>query len=98
MTGVQEILTLFIIAAGVLILPRFFPPRKKERTAVKIKVPVNSGMFRLGVVLSFLLPAAAALILEPWRHNPLLFAGVGVLPVVIGWAGVWVMTGFKKKK
>ncbi|MFO7748942.1 MAG: hypothetical protein R6V54_02485 [Desulfobacteraceae bacterium] len=95
MTGIQEILTLIMIIAGIVVLPRIFG--KKDPAGVKKKKSAPlSGKIRMGIVLSVLLPALAALVIKPWQQNLTLFTLSGILPVAAGWAAFWIRSGFKR--
>ncbi|HKK89801.1 MAG TPA: hypothetical protein VJ936_00225 [Desulfobacteraceae bacterium] len=95
MTGIQEILTLIMIIAGIVVLPRIFGKRDPAGGKKKKNVPL-SGKIRMGIVLSILLPAVAALVIKPWQQDLTLFTLLGVLPVAAGWAAFWIRSGFKR--
>ncbi len=94
MTGVSEILVLILLISGILILPRIFKPApkavqgKKKRTLSKKK--------RAGVVVSVLIPITAAMVLKPWNGNLVLFVSIGIIPVALAWAMVWILSAQKK--
>lgn len=96
MSGLQEILVLIII---VIVL--FFLPRMVSRPAQVPKPPVQikqiPGKWRLAVFLSLVWLVVTALWLKPWQGSPVMFAGVGALPVLLFWGGVWVLTGYRRK-
>ena len=97
MSGLQEILVLIII---VIVL--FFLPRMVSRPAQVPKPPVQikqiPGKWRLAVFLSLVWLVVTALWLEPWQGNPIMFAGVGALPVLLFWGAVWVKMGYTRRK
>lgn len=99
LAGIQEILSIGLIIVCIIFLPRLFRSEKPERPTQK---GVNkrwrlSGKLRLAIVLSLLIPVSTALILKPWTSNTQgLFLFVGILPVIAGWAGMWVWQGFKR--
>ena len=67
--------------------PNDLPKEKIAHTVVQS----ISGTMRLAIVFSVLLPAGAALFLKPWANGGwLIFIAVGILPVIMGWAGRWV--------
>ena len=96
MSGLQEILILIII---VIVL--FFLPRVVSRPAQVPKPPVEirqiPGKWRLAVFLSLVWLVVTALWLKPWQGSLVMFAGVGALPVLLFWGGVWVITGYRRK-
>ena len=100
LAGIQEILSIGLIIVCIIFLPRLFGTNASKRSSKRKKssnsVGSISGKLRLAIVFSLLLPAGAALILKPWAGQWLIFIAVGILPVVMGWAGAWVWRGFKK--
>jgi hypothetical protein len=97
LSGLQEILVLVIIVIVLFFLPRMVSrPAPAPRPPVRIKS--ISPKWRLAVVVSLVWLAVTALWFKPWRTDPLLFAGVGVLPVSIFWGGVWVLAGYKRRR
>jgi len=96
LTGIQEILTLILIIAGIIVLPRIF---KKEKTGkTKKRKLMLSGTFRMGIVVSILIPVISALILRPWQRGHYMFILTGILPVALGWGVAWIISGFRKKE
>ena len=94
MAGIQEILTLVLLIALLLFIPRLF--KKADPPGRKIKKRLSvSGKMRLAIVLSTALPLAAGIFFKPWRQNFLFFLAAGVLPVVAGWACFWIYKGFQ---
>lgn len=94
MTGVSEILVLILLISGILILPRMFKPAPKAVQSKK-KKPL-SKVKRAGIVVSVLIPIIAALGLKPWNGSPALFVFIGIVPVVLAWAMVWILAAQKK--
>ena len=93
MTGASEVLVLFLLICIVLILPRMFkqPPQKPSGPAKSLSIKL-----RAGIVFSVVYPVAWGLILKPWQTDWLGFIGIGLAPVLLAWAGIWVMAGRKK--
>ena len=101
LAGIQEILSIGLIIVCIIFLPRLFGTNASKRSSKRKnsshRVQSISGTMRLAIVFSVLLPAGAALFLKPWANGGwLIFIAVGILPVIIGWAGAWVWRGFKK--
>ena len=94
MTGVSEILVLILLISGILILPRMFKPAPK--TLVNRKAFVLSSKMRMGIVLSILVPMILALVLKPWKSHLILYIFIGIVPVALAWAFVWIQAGQKK--
>lgn len=98
LAGIQELLTIGFIIVCLFFIPRLF--RGSEATVHKRGNPYSriSGRMRFGIVLSFALPLGVAVILKPWEGSFPLFLSVGIFPVAVGWAGVWVKNGFKNSR
>jgi hypothetical protein len=96
LTGISEILVLILIIACILILPRMMQGENKQisNTMNTKRLSVKT---RVGIVFSFVYPIAVALVLKPWNHNLILFLTLGISPMLLGWAIVWIFAGFKKK-
>ncbi len=94
MTGVSEILVLILLISGILILPRMFKPAPVKTSRQK-PLPLSKTK-RVGIVLSFLIPIAAALGFKPWGGNLVLFICIGIIPVALAWAIAWILTAQKK--
>lgn len=96
MSGLQEILVLVIIVIVLFFLPRMVSrPAQVPKPAVQIKqIP---GKWRLAVFVSLVWLVVTALWLRPWQGHPVMFAGVGALPVLIFWGAVWVLTGYRRR-
>ncbi|MBF0574300.1 MAG: hypothetical protein HQK69_11190 [Desulfamplus sp.] len=98
MAGIQEVLTIGFIIIFIFFIPRLF---KTDNVQAHKKIASQSqisGKKRLGIVISLFLPLTMVFILKPWEENLLLFLFVGIFPVALGWAGVWVKDGFKNNK
>ena len=96
-SGFQEILLIGLILAGLFVLPRMATPRPRP---ARLRRPAKKlpWTFRLAIVLSFLWPAAWALYLNPWQKEMILFAVVGLAPVVVGWSVRWIIAGRKDRR
>lgn len=94
MTGVSEILVLLLLISGILILPRMFKPAPVKTR--RQKPPPLSKTKRAGIVLSVLIPIAAAMGFKPWSGNLVLFICIGIIPVILAWAIVWILAAQKK--
>jgi hypothetical protein len=96
MSGFQEILVIVLILLGVLYFPRR-GGREGGGGMRRADRPLTMpGRLRLAIVVSVLWPVAVAFYLKPWEGDPLLFAGVGLLPVAGGWAAAWVIRGYRR--
>ena len=100
MSGLTEILLILLIVAVL-----FFLPRVVSRPASRVRpVPPQpllkklSGRLRLAILASAVWLAAIALWLQPWADNQILFAGIGAAPVLIGWGGYWVFSGYRRPR
>ncbi len=96
MAGIQEILTLLIIILGIIFIPRMMSGGRVRNTTKRRKIHL-SGRMRLSIILSFITPMAAALILKPWKDNLVAFISAGIVPVATGWAVYWIISGFKNQ-
>jgi len=97
LAGIQEILTLILLIACIIFLPRLFGGNKSSAKR-KAKRLSPSGRLRLAIVLSVIFPLVMAVPLPPWYpENQSMFLLGGLLPVVLYWAGVWIFQGFRKK-
>ena len=97
MSGIQEILVLVVIVIVLFLLPRMVSRPAQQATRPPVQIKQIPGKWRLAVFISLVWLVVAALWLEPWGEDLILFAGVGALPVLIFWGAVWVVTGFLRK-
>jgi hypothetical protein len=98
LTGISEILVLVLLIASILILPRMFKggesPVKKKASSITLKgLAVKT---RFGIILTLMYPIAMGLYLRPWNGNLVPFLAMGILPVFLAWALVWVLAGRRK--
>jgi len=93
LTGVSEVLILILLISGILILPRMFKPAPKAVQRKKNK-PLSKKA-RAGIVLSVVIPIAAAIGLKPWNGNFILFVSIGIIPVALAWALAWIVSAKK---
>ena len=97
MTGIQEILTLVLLFVCIIFLPRLFKGTGKAAGRHRKNFSF-SGKMRLAIVLSLIFPLVMSLPLPPSQpENRFLFFLGGILPVLICWAGAWILQGFRKK-
>ncbi|MDJ0804187.1 MAG: hypothetical protein QNI97_15025 [Desulfobacterales bacterium] len=97
MSGLQEILVLVLIVIVLFFLPRLVArPTRTARPPVRVK-PIP-GKWRLALFASAVWLVVTALWLKPWGGNLILFTGVGALPVLLFWGGVWVLSGYNRRK
>ncbi len=96
MSGLQEILVVVLIVIVLFFLPRVVSrPAQVSRPPVQMKqIPRK---WRLAVFVSLVWLVIAALWLKPWAGSPVMYAGVGALPVAVFWGAVWVITGFHRR-
>ncbi len=95
MAGIQEVFTLILVITLIIFIPKIF--RKEKKIVKKEKAILYfSGKMRLAIVLSATLPIIAGLILKPWQNHFFPFISFGILPVLAGWAGFWIFSGFNK--
>ncbi|MBF0379268.1 MAG: hypothetical protein HQK72_17570 [Desulfamplus sp.] len=95
MAGIQEVLTIGFIIALIFLIPRLSINRpynfhKKSNISQKM-----SGNKRLGIVVSIFLPTIMLFAIKPWEGRYIIFILVAILPVALGWAGIWIRDGFK---
>ena len=97
MTGISEILVLVLLIACILILPRLFKgdeaPGQKKAPIIKMKKLGTST--RIGIVVSFVYPVAMALYLRPWDDHIVSYLSLGIFPVLLAWALIWILAGKK---
>ncbi|MBU1194674.1 MAG: hypothetical protein KKE62_11165 [Proteobacteria bacterium] len=98
MAGINEILVLILIITGIIILPRVFRPQQtsgKRKTSLAQNLKQMSVKIRIAVCLSLIYPFAAALFLKPWTSGLNFFLLTGILPVIIIWSAIWIISGIK---
>lgn len=91
MSGVNEILIIAAIVAGIFFVPRMMPA--KRQVQVSSKVIALSGKTRLAIAISIIYPLAAAAYFQPWRQDPMIFLYVGIGPVALYWLLKCVVAG-----
>ena len=98
-SGIQEILLIVLIVLAIFLIPRMIKPRPSPEP-VRVGRPglPFTWTLRLAIVLSVLWPLGCALYFKPWQQSAILFAAVGIGPVVVAWSLNWVMAGMKKKR
>jgi len=97
LAGIQEILTIILLIACIIFLPRLFGG-SRPAAGKKQKTMALSGKLRLAIVLSVVFPLAVAMVFPPWRpETGLVFFPGALLVVALYWAGVWIFQGFHKK-
>ncbi len=93
MSGVNEILIVVAIIAGIFFVPRMLPAKRQIQIA---KRPiVFSGKLRLAVAASIIYPLAAAAYFKPWKNDIIVFLYLGIGPVALCWLLTWVLGGRK---
>ena len=95
MSGVNEILLIAAIVAGIFLVPRMMPA-KRQLQIVRQPVVISAKM-RVAIAASIVYPVAAAAYFQPWKTDPVLFVYVGLGPVALGWLLRWVVAGLKKR-
>ncbi len=96
MTGVNEILVLILLIVAILILPRMFRSGSVKNEASAKNLFHLKPLARAGIVLSLLYPVFFALYLKPWEGGQMIsFFSIGILPVILAWSVVWIVTGRK---
>ena len=96
MSGVNEILIIAAIIAGIFFVPRMMPSARQQIQISKRKI-ILSGRMRLAIVISIVYPLAAAAYFQPWKKDLLLFVYLGIVPVVLYWLVKWVFAGIKER-
>ena len=100
-SGVHEILLIVLIILAILILPRLMPRKRPQASAAARAADqpvIVSGRLRLAIVLSIVWLLIARAYFEPWNKDIKAFIYFGTGPVVVLWAGIWVIAGYKKHK
>ena len=96
MSGINEILIIAAIVAGIFFVPRMLPT--KRPVPVARKTVVLSGKMRLAIAVSLIYPLAVAAYFQPWKKDLALFLYVGIGPVALYWLLKWVLAGLKEKR
>ena len=96
MSGLNEILIIVAIVAGIFFLPRMMPVKRQVMIPRKT-VALSRGM-RLAIAVSVVYPLAAAAIFQPWKKDLVLFLYVGIGPVALYWLLKWVLAGLKDRR
>jgi len=94
--GVSEVLVLVLLIACILILPRIFKPESDKNRSYGKKIEKFSVKLRFLIVVTLAYPLGMALFLKPWENNFIVFFSCGVIPVLLIWAAVWILSGKKK--
>ena len=98
-SGIQEILIIVLIISAIFLVPRMMNPRPAPQKVVLRRAPLKlSWSLRLAIILSILWPVVCAFYFKPWQQNLILFATMGIGPVVVGWSLKWVLAGMKNKR
>ncbi len=98
-TGTNELFIIVIIIIILFIIPRLsIRPAGRDQIRV-VKRPIFlSGQMRVAIVASILWPIGVAVFTEPWNGTWPVFLIIGLTPVIIGWAGRWIIAGYKNRK
>ena len=96
MTGISEILFLLLLIVCILILPRMFKGEPVKNASVLKKNIRLSAKIRSGIIISIVYPLATALYLQPWKQHLIPYISLGIAPVFLSWAVVWILAGRKK--
>ena len=96
MSGVNEILIIAAIVAGIFFVPRMMPAKRQMQ--VSKKAVTLSGRMRLAIAISIIYPLAAAAYFQPWKKDIMLFLYMGIGPVVFYWLMKWVFAGIKERR
>ncbi|MCF8124719.1 MAG: hypothetical protein K9J51_00670 [Desulfotignum sp.] len=94
MTGISEILVLILLISAILILPRMLKPPPARNPGEKIAR--LSKKKRAAIVASILFPGVCALVIKPWEGHLVMFASIGLVPMVLAWAFYWVASAPRK--
>ena len=96
MSGVNEILIIAAIVAGIFFVPRMLPAKRQVQVSRKA---INlSGKMRLAIAISIVYPLAAAAYYQPWKKDLVLFLYMGIGPVALYWLMRWVVAGLKDRR
>ncbi len=94
----MEILLILAIILGIFMLPRVMS-RNQEQSAVKRVGSFRpTGWTRLAIAASFVWPAGAFLVMQPWDGRWIIFLYVAVGPIALIWGFIWVFSGFLKSR
>ena len=96
MSGINEILIIAAIVAGIFFVPRMLPA--KRQVQVSRKAITLSGKMRLAIAISIVYPLAAAAYFQPWKRDLVLFLYMGIGPVALYWLMKWVFAGIKERR
>ena len=96
MSGVNEILIIAAIIAGIFFVPRMMPSANRQVQVSKLKI-VLSGKMRLAIAMSIVYPLVVAAYLQPWKKDLQLFLYVGIGPVALYWLMNWVFACIKER-
>ena len=96
MSGVNEILIIAAIIAGIFFVPRMMPSANRQVQVSKLKI-VLSGKIRFAIAMSIVYPLVVAAYLQPWKKDLQLFLYVGIGPVALYWLMKWVFAGIKER-
>jgi hypothetical protein len=97
-TGIQEILVLVAIIAGILFLPRILNRGQAKEPAETEPQFVLTGKMRLALGASIVWPAAVAAYMQPWKKDLYTYLYIGAGPVVLAWIIFWIFTGFRNRE
>ena len=95
MSGVNEILIIAAIIAGIFFIPRMMPA--KHQSSVPRRTIALSGRVRLAIAVSIIYPLAAAAFFQPWKKDLVLYLYAGLGPVALYWLLKWVVGGLKDR-
>ena len=95
MSGVNEILIIAAIIAGIFFVPRMMPA--KRQIQVSRQMAGFSGKIRLAIAMSIVYPLAVAAYFQPWKKDLMLFFYLGIGPVALYWLLKWVFAGLKDR-
>ena len=96
MSGINEILIIAAIVAGIFFVPRLLP--EKRALPVSRKMITLSGKMRLSIAVSIVYPLAAAFYFQPWKKVLVFFLYAGIGPVALYWLMKWVLAGIKDRR
>jgi hypothetical protein len=96
MSGLTELLLIFAIILGILLVPKRL--RRPKEGDIRQPHPWLglTGWHRVAIVASILWPGLLAFYLEPWNTGWLVFLSIGIFPVGLAWGIYWALSGFRK--